>query len=66
MAEETKAKAEETKAKADKKPKAEKLIGPFDGATEITGPDGKTYTIPAGVKASFKEKKVWVLEKNKV
>lgn len=45
---------------------AEKLIGPFDGATEITGPDGKTYTIPAGVEASFKEKKVWVLSKNKV
>lgn len=64
----TEAKEEKAVAKkaAKNKKAAEKVFGPFVGATEIVGPDGKTYTIPAGVEATFKEKKVWVMSKNKV
>lgn len=55
---------DETAPKA-KKPQVKKTFGPFLGATEITGPDGKTYTIPGGVKVKFEETKVWVQKRIK-
>jgi hypothetical protein len=61
----------EAKKSADKKAGGSKEMttktyGPFDGATEIVGPDKRTHVIPAGVKATFRKESVWVLEKKKV